>query len=63
MLEAEYHRLAEIASGALVPMQAFGGPVETGEVVDGPRLIDSETLWRATQALSEEVILERLLSA
>ncbi len=55
MLDADYHRLAEIPSGAPVPGVASGGPIETGEVVD------SETLWRATQTLSEEVILERLL--
>jgi len=61
MLDAAYHRLTELASGAVAPKTPFGDPIETGEVVDGPRLVDNETLWRATQTLSEEVILERLL--
>jgi class 3 adenylate cyclase len=61
MLDAAYHRLTELASGAVAPKSPFGDPIESGEVVDGPRLVDNETLWRATQTLSEEVILERLL--
>ena len=62
MLEAEYHRLTEIASGALASREPFtGAPVDPGEVVEGPRVVDNETVWRATQTLSEEVILERLL--
>ena len=38
MLDAAYHRLTELASGAVAPKTPFGDPIETGEVVDGPRL-------------------------
>jgi predicted ATPase/class 3 adenylate cyclase/GAF domain-containing protein len=61
-LNEDLQRLAESTGGGLSSSEGLvGTATEVDEARTMSRLADGQTMWRAAQALSEEVILERLL--